>query len=52
MEYLLERNLPVSVFDISQKHEDVPYYVGKICDKEQVADALQKVCFNFIAVIS
>ena len=43
VEALLARNDSVSVFDIVQRHHDVPFYSGDISEEEQVSDALRKV---------
>ncbi|TFY65520.1 hypothetical protein EVJ58_g1917, partial [Rhodofomes roseus] len=39
---LLARNDAVSVFDIVQRHHDVPFYSGDISEEGQVSDALRK----------
>ena len=46
VEALLARNDTVSVFDIVQRHHDVPFYSGDISEEGQVSDALKKVCFR------
>lgn len=43
VEYILEQGDPVAVFDIVQKHHDVPFYSGDITDEAQVSEAIQKV---------
>ena len=43
VEALLARGDAVSVFDIVQRHHDVPFYSGDISEEEQVSDALRKV---------
>ena len=45
VEALLARGDSVSVFDIVQRHHDVPFYSGDISEEEQVSDALRKVRF-------
>ncbi|KAH7885034.1 3-beta hydroxysteroid dehydrogenase/isomerase family-domain-containing protein [Phlebopus sp. FC_14] len=42
VEQLLARGDVVSVFDIVQRHHDVPFYSGDITDKQQVLDAIRK----------
>ncbi|KAI0755133.1 C-3 sterol dehydrogenase [Daedaleopsis nitida] len=42
VEALLARGDSVSVFDIVQRHHDVPFYSGDISEEEQVSDALRK----------
>ena len=44
VEALLARNDSVSVFDIVQRHHDVPFYSGDISEEGQVSEALRKVC--------
>lgn len=46
VEALLARGDAVSVFDIVQRHHDVPFYSGDISEEEQVSDALRKVCWT------
>jgi nucleoside-diphosphate-sugar epimerase len=48
VQQLLERGDTVSVFDIVQRHHDVPFYSGDISEQEQVGDALRKVCTAFL----
>jgi len=43
VERLLARGDVVSVFDVVQRHHDVPFYLGNITDEQQVLDALRKV---------
>ena len=45
VEQLLERGDPVAVFDIVQRHDDVPFYSGDISDEAQVSQAIQKVSY-------
>ena len=48
---LLARGESVSVFDIVQRHHDVPFYSGDITEKISISDALSKVCgdtLNFL----
>jgi hypothetical protein len=47
VQQLLERGDTVSVFDIVQRHHDVPFYSGDISEQSQVSDALRKVCAAF-----
>ncbi|KAM5533594.1 hypothetical protein V8D89_012707 [Ganoderma adspersum] len=42
VEALLARGDSVSVFDIVQRHHDVPFYSGDISEEDQVSDALRK----------
>ncbi|KAJ6614884.1 3-beta hydroxysteroid dehydrogenase/isomerase family-domain-containing protein [Mycena sp. CBHHK59/15] len=42
VERLKARGETVSVFDTSQKHDDVSFYSGDICVPEQIAGAIQK----------
>ncbi|KAF9013480.1 hypothetical protein BDQ17DRAFT_1537136 [Cyathus striatus] len=42
VDQLLERGDSVSVFDIVQRYDDVPFYSGDITDEEQVANAIRK----------
>ncbi|KAI0050420.1 C-3 sterol dehydrogenase [Auriscalpium vulgare] len=42
VEALLARGDVVSVFDIMQRYDDVPFYMGDISDETQVSEALQK----------
>lgn len=42
VEHLLARGDVVSVFDVVQRHHDVPFYSGSITDEQQVLDALRK----------
>ncbi|KAI0763611.1 C-3 sterol dehydrogenase [Trametes elegans] len=42
VEALVARGDSVSVFDIVQRHHDVPFYSGDISEEEQVSDALRK----------
>lgn len=44
VEALLARNDSVAVFDIVQRHHDVPFYSGDISEEGQVSEALRKVC--------
>jgi len=43
VQQLLDRGDNVSVFDIVQRHHDVPFFSGDITNEEQVASALQTV---------
>lgn len=43
VEQLLRRGDNVSVFDIVQRYQDVPFYSGDISDQEQVSTALRRV---------
>ncbi|KAL0960718.1 hypothetical protein HGRIS_005743 [Hohenbuehelia grisea] len=42
VQQLLDRGDTVSVFDIVQRYDDVPFYSGDISEEEQVAAALRK----------
>ncbi|PFH53961.1 hypothetical protein AMATHDRAFT_78713 [Amanita thiersii Skay4041] len=42
VQQLLDRGDLVSVFDIVQRHHDVPFFSGDITDKDQVLSALKK----------
>ncbi|KAH7927634.1 C-3 sterol dehydrogenase [Leucogyrophana mollusca] len=42
VEQLIAREDVVSVFDIVQRHHDVPFYSGDITDQSQVEDALRR----------
>ncbi|KAJ3762568.1 C-3 sterol dehydrogenase [Lentinula raphanica] len=42
VEQLLRRGDNVSVFDIVQRYQDVPFYSGDISDQEQVSTALRR----------
>ncbi|KAF9219168.1 hypothetical protein BS17DRAFT_761434 [Gyrodon lividus] len=42
VDQLLARGDVVSVFDIVQRHHDVPFYSGDITDEQQVLDAIRK----------
>jgi sterol-4alpha-carboxylate 3-dehydrogenase (decarboxylating) len=44
VQQLLDRGDAVSVFDMVQKHHDVPFYSGDISDESSVVTALKKVC--------
>jgi hypothetical protein len=46
VQQLLDRGDIVSVFDIVQRYDDVPFYSGDITDEDQVAAALRKVYLN------
>lgn len=43
VQQLLDRGDIVSVFDIVQRYNDVPFYSGDITDEDQLAAALRKV---------
>lgn len=43
VEQLLRRGDNVSVFDIVQRYQDVPFYSGDISDQEEVSTALRRV---------
>ena len=43
VEKLLARGDVVSVFDIVQRHHDVPFYSGDITNEQDVLDAIRKV---------
>ena len=43
---LVARRDTVSVFDIVQRHHDVPFYSGDITKQASVSDALSKVRGN------
>jgi sterol-4alpha-carboxylate 3-dehydrogenase (decarboxylating) len=45
VEQLLARGDVVSVLDLVQRYHDTPFYSADISEKDQVASALQKVCF-------
>lgn len=57
VEQLLARGDAVAVFDVVQRHHDVPFYMGNITDEQEVLDALQKVsihvleCFTSVDLI-
>ncbi|KAL4075176.1 3-beta hydroxysteroid dehydrogenase/isomerase family-domain-containing protein [Scleroderma yunnanense] len=42
VERLLARGDVVSVFDVVQRHHDVPFYLGDITDEQRVVDVLRK----------
>ncbi|KAF8840601.1 3-beta hydroxysteroid dehydrogenase/isomerase [Paxillus ammoniavirescens] len=42
VDHLLARGDVVSVFDIVQRHHDVPFYAGDITDEQQVLNAIRK----------
>jgi len=46
---LLARGDSVSVFDIVQRHHDVPFYTGDITEQDSISDALRKVCAGPLA---
>ncbi|KAL6302000.1 C-3 sterol dehydrogenase [Sparassis latifolia] len=48
VEALLARGDAVSVFDIVQRHHDVPFYSGDISEEGQIGDALSKSGANCI----
>lgn len=43
VQQLLDRGDSVSVFDIVQRYDDVPFYSGDICDESAVARSLREV---------
>lgn len=43
VEKLVARGDVVSVFDIVQRHHDVPFYSGDITNEQNVLDAIRKV---------
>ena len=43
VEQLVARDDVVSVFDIVQRHHDVPFYSGDITNEQNVLDAIRKV---------
>ncbi len=43
VQQLVDRGDIVSVFDIVERFNDVPFYAGDISDQSSVASALQKV---------
>ena len=43
VEQLVARGDVVSVFDIVQRHHDVPFYSGDITNDQNVLDAIRKV---------
>lgn len=43
---LLARGDSVSVFDIVQRHHDVPFYSGDITEQVSISEALGQVCFD------
>jgi len=48
VQLLLDRGDVVSVFDITQRHHDVPFYSGDISEEDEVLYALQRVlCYFF-----
>lgn len=50
VQQLLDRGDNVSVFDIVQKYDDVPFYSGDITNEEEVASALRKVRFTLFFI--
>lgn len=48
VQQLLDRGDNVSVFDIVQRYQDVPFYSGDISEEGQVASALRKVPRIFV----
>lgn len=42
VEQLVARGDVVSVFDVVQRHHDVPFYSGDITNEEDVVDAIRK----------
>lgn len=53
VEALVARGDTVSVFDLVQRHFDVPFYSGDITNDQDVGNAIQKVCrtpFSYLSI--
>lgn len=48
VEHLVARGDVVSVFDVVQRHHDVPFYSGDITSEQSVLDAIRKVSFFWV----